>query len=179
MWIIKKICKLCKKEFETVKYGEKRDYCFQCSPPGSSNSITIIRRKAKQLGVEQLGGKCKKCGESKSYLLDFHHRDPKEKESELSDLSKGYNLDKFFNELHKCDLLCANCHREFHYLHTFLNLSYEDFLNDNYSPVQTWLSWPKSPCRWFDSSLKHQAHVPCCTRSIRYRIGCLWDAMLA
>ena len=33
-------------------------------------------------------------------------------------------------ELDKCDLLCANCHREFHYLHTFNGLSYDDFLKN-------------------------------------------------
>ena len=75
-------------------------------------------------------------GESRAYLLDFHHRNPLEKEGELSDFSKGYNLDKFFNELDKCDLLCANCHREFHYLFTLLNISYEDYLENNYSLVQ-------------------------------------------
>ena len=127
---MKKICKLCGKEFETIKYGGKRIYCFECSPQGSSNSITLLRRRAKEIGVQRLGGKCKKCGNSKDYLLDFHHRDPKEKEGELSDFSKGYNLDKFFEELDKCDLLFANCHREFHYLHTLNGLSYEDYINN-------------------------------------------------
>lgn len=135
--VIKKVCKLCNKEFETIQYGGKRIYCFECSPQGSSNSITLLRRKAKMTGLERLGGQCKKCGENRFYLLDFHHRNPEEKEGELSDFSKGYNLDKFFEELQKCDLLCANCHREFHYLYTLQNLSYQDYLDNNYSLVQT------------------------------------------
>ena len=126
---LKKICKLCGKEFETVLYGEKRTYCLSCSPPHSPNVISILRRKARELGVEKLGGKCRRCGTDKPYLLDFHHRNPEEKEGSLSEFSKGYNLDKFNKELSKCDLLCANCHREFHYLHTLNGLSYEDFLN--------------------------------------------------
>lgn len=137
MRIIKKICKICNKEFETIPHGEKRMYCFECSPQGSSNSITILRRKAKEKGIQELGSCCKKCGEKRIYLLDFHHRNPQEKEGELSDFSKGYNLDKFFEELKKCDLLCANCHREFHYLYSLMNLSYEDYLDNNYSLVQT------------------------------------------
>ena len=137
MRVIKKGCKLCNKEFETSQYGGKRIYCFECSPQGSSNSITLLRRKAKMIGLERLGGQCKKCGENRFYLLDFHHRNPEEKEGELSDFSKGYNLDKFFEELQKCDLLCANCHREFHYLYTLQNLSYQDYLDNNYSLVQT------------------------------------------
>ena len=126
-----KICKLCGKEFETIKYGGKRIYCFECNPQGTSNSITLLRRKAKEIGIEHLGGKCIHCGIDKSYLLDFHHRNPDEKEGELSDFSKGYDFSKFFDELSKCDLLCANCHREFHYLHSLNNLSYEDYLNQS------------------------------------------------
>lgn len=129
---IKKVCKLCGKKFETIKHGEKREYCFECSPPNTSNSITIIRKKAKQLGIEKRGGKCRKCGETRFYVLDFHHINTDEKSSELSDLAKGYDLDKFFKEIEKCDLLCSNCHREFHYLHTFFNVSYQDFLDNNY-----------------------------------------------
>ena len=126
---VKKICKLCGQEFETLKYGSKRMYCFECSPQGTPNVISILRRRAKEIGINQLGGKCRKCGIDKPYLLDFHHRNPEEKEGELSDFSKGYDLTKFFEELNKCDLLCANCHREFHYLHTLNNITYEDFLN--------------------------------------------------
>ena len=126
-----KICKLCGKEFETIKYGGKRIYCFECNPQGTSNSITLLRRKAKEIGIERLGGKCIHCGIDKSYLLNFHHRNPKEKEGELSDFSMEYDFSKFFDELSKCDLLCANCHREFHYLHSLNNLSYEDYLNQS------------------------------------------------
>lgn len=127
--MIKK-CLLCGEEFETIKYGARRIYCFKCSPQGTSNSITHLRRRAKEIGVNQLGGKCLKCGLDKPYLLDFHHRNPEEKEGDLVDFSKGYDLTKFFEELNKCDLLCANCHREFHYLNNSENISYEDYLKN-------------------------------------------------
>ncbi len=91
--------------------------------------ITSLRRKSKEIGVKKLGGCCKKCGENRIYVLDFHHKNPNEKEGELSDFSKGYNLEKFFNELSKCDLLCANCHREFHYLNKNFNVTYESFIS--------------------------------------------------
>lgn len=126
---MRKQCKLCNKEFDTIPHGEKRIYCFECSPQGSSNSITLLRRRAKEIGIEKLGGKCIKCGISKPYLLDFHHRDPSIKEGELSDFSKGYDLEKFFQELSKCDLLCANCHREFHYLNQSQNIDYTTWMD--------------------------------------------------
>lgn len=125
-----KQCVLCGKEFETIKYGGKRIYCFECSPQGEKKVLSKLRHRAKEIGVEKLGGCCKKCGIDKIYLLDFHHRNPEEKESSLSDLSKGYDLTKFNEELAKCDLLCANCHREFHYLHDNEGISYEEYLSD-------------------------------------------------
>lgn len=126
--MIKK-CLLCEKEFETIKHGGKRIYCFECNPSGTSNSITLLRRKAREIGIEKLGGKCIHCGVDKSYLLDFHHREPEKKYGEMSDLSKGYDFSKFFDEIDKCDLLCANCHREFHYLNINKGILYEDYFN--------------------------------------------------
>lgn len=127
---MKKYCLLCGQEFETIKYGGKRIYCFECSPIGHSNSITIIRHKAKEIGTQRLGGCCKKCGINKVYLLDFHHRNPDEKDGDISDMAKGYDLTKFFQEIEKCDLLCANCHREFHWLNNTTGIDYETWLNN-------------------------------------------------
>lgn len=73
------------------------------------------RQKLKKMSVAYLGGKCIKCGYDKCiWALDFHHRDMEEKEFGIS---KYQNLswDKIKKELDKCDLLCANCHREKHY----------------------------------------------------------------
>jgi hypothetical protein len=45
--------------------------------------------------------------------LDFHHRNPKIK---VECIGSWYMWDwkKLKKELDKCDLLCANCHRELH-----------------------------------------------------------------
>ena len=129
--MIKK-CQLCGKEFETIKYGGARKFCFECSPnTGRASAITSLRHKSKEIGINKLGGACKKCGNTKAYLLDFHHKDPKEKEDALATIAKNYNFELYFSELEKCDLLCANCHREFHYLNTHYNISYEDYLQNN------------------------------------------------
>lgn len=120
---------MCDAEFETVKFGEARKFCFECSPPGNrASAVTVLRRRSKAVGVQKLGGKCKKCGTEKIYLLDFHHRDPSEKEEALATISKNYDFDKFFEELEKCDILCANCHREFHYLNNHTGITYDEYL---------------------------------------------------
>ena len=44
--------------------------------------------------------------------------------------SNCYTLDKVYNEIEKCIVLCANCHREFHYFNTKdTSFSLEQYLN--------------------------------------------------
>jgi len=46
-------------------------------------------------------------------VIDFHHIDPTEKETEISIIS-GFNLTKTFEELQKCVAVCRNCHVKIH-----------------------------------------------------------------
>ena len=60
---------------------------------------------------------CNKCGEDRFYVLDFHHRNPEEKEMNLGDVRRrGWSKERILKEVAKCDVYCANCHRELHYL---------------------------------------------------------------
>jgi len=64
--------------------------------------------------INKRGGACEKCGYNKSIgALDFHHRDPSQKEFAISSVHRGF--DKMEKETDKCDLICANCHREIHW----------------------------------------------------------------
>jgi len=55
---------------------------------------------------------CKKCGEKDPVVLEFDHRDPKEKEFCISNgLRSVPSVERFKLEISKCDVLCANCHR--------------------------------------------------------------------
>jgi|LakMenE18May11ns_1017448.scaffolds.fasta_scaffold9027876_1 hypothetical protein len=57
---------------------------------------------------------CKVCGYDKcSRALHLHHLDPKEKEMSLSDMWSKSD-EKILDEIHKCVILCANCHAEVH-----------------------------------------------------------------
>jgi hypothetical protein len=59
---------------------------------------------------------CVDCGESRSWCLDFDHRNPIEKKFEINDYaSKGRNLELLIIEIEKCDVRCANCHRDRHH----------------------------------------------------------------
>ena len=58
---------------------------------------------------------CQSCGEGHPACLDFHHRNPEEKELNIAHATGGYRIEAIMNEISKCDVLCANCHRKLHY----------------------------------------------------------------
>lgn len=57
---------------------------------------------------------CCNCGERDPVVLEFHHRDPKEKKFEVCQHGER-GLSAIQTEIAKCDLLCANCHRREHH----------------------------------------------------------------
>ena len=82
-----------------------------------SNIRHVVRRRKeiRLKSIAHLGGKCVRCGYNKCpEVLEFHHRNPSEKEFNIS--SKGHcrSWERVKKEIEKCDLLCANCHRETH-----------------------------------------------------------------
>jgi heterodisulfide reductase subunit B len=58
---------------------------------------------------------CTQCGFSHSAALDFHHTDPDKKENIISKLVSEGRFSAAMEELQKCIVLCANCHRVHHY----------------------------------------------------------------
>lgn len=54
---------------------------------------------------------CSDCGGTfPTVCMDFDHRDPSDKHSEVTSLAFG-RLDTLLAEIDKCDIVCANCHR--------------------------------------------------------------------
>lgn len=76
--------------------------------------------KLKSELIKLLGSKCQCCelefdGDCVS-IFDFHHRDPKTKKFNLGMGTLGnHSLKEVKEEVKKCDLLCANCHRLVHW----------------------------------------------------------------
>lgn len=57
---------------------------------------------------------CLECGEERPPALDFHH--PGTKERSVSEMvNDGYSTASIREEIAKCLVLCANCHRREHY----------------------------------------------------------------
>ena len=73
------------------------------------------REKIKVMAIAYKGNKCQCCGYNKCpQALEFHHIDPSQKDFGLG--AKGYtrSWDKNKEELDKCVMVCANCHRMLH-----------------------------------------------------------------
>lgn len=55
---------------------------------------------------------CMDCGiDYHYYVMDFDHRPGVDKKFELSDFKNISSVLKLWEEMAKCDLVCANCHR--------------------------------------------------------------------
>ena len=73
------------------------------------------RLENKLKAIDILGGKCSECGESfDHWVYDFHHTDPTEKVCDPGSLLH-LSWDSVYEEVRKCILVCANCHRTIHY----------------------------------------------------------------
>lgn len=128
-----KICTKCGKELPLEDFhwrnkakGTRRSECKNChnayvSAKNAQNREIILDIKKQQ--------KCSKCGESRYYLLDYHHLNPEQKEQNISRMMVKYNINNTLNEIEKCIPLCANCHREFHYFEKECGMTIEEYLN--------------------------------------------------
>lgn len=100
------ICKECFRIYRNNHYKENRQYYI--------NKAREYKKQARESFNEfkaQL--KCSNCGESRWWLLDFHHLDPTKKEKEVVNLVQSPR--KLEKEIQKCIVLCSNCHRDLHY----------------------------------------------------------------
>lgn len=97
-----RVCRLRNKKKERKKYNKKVD-------------------------ALKKGLVCAKCGESRTYVLDFHHNNPKKKIASISDMRDNQvSIEVIKKEIEKTTPLCANCHRELHYK----KISIEEYLKE-------------------------------------------------
>jgi hypothetical protein len=92
---------------ETRTYQDRREYLIQ--------AVSNRRRKLRELAIQYKGSCCALCGYNRcAEALEFHHLDPAKKDFTISDRGYSQSWEKIKNELDKCVMLCANCHREVH-----------------------------------------------------------------
>ena len=89
---------------------------------GAKHCDAKTTRRRKQILVDIKGGECAECGYNKTiYALDFHHLDPDTKPFNVAWAGRNFTDEQFIDILiphvkEATKLLCANCHREEHYM---------------------------------------------------------------
>lgn len=75
---------------------------------------TVLRDEFRRNMLEFLSDKaCIICHESDARVLEFDHIDPSKKTFSISQAVKlGYGWNKVLEEIRKCRILCANCHKK-------------------------------------------------------------------
>ena len=128
-----KICTKCGKELPIIDFywrnkaaGIRRSDCKYCH-------CKYVKQQYKERHeeVQKIKSKmcCAKCGDERFYVLDFHHRDPEEKDDGIAQmLRNNTSWEKIEGEMAKCIPLCANCHREFHYLEREQHINIDTYL---------------------------------------------------
>lgn len=75
-------------------------------------NVVEFRKRIKIALVKSFGEKCQCCGNKfPEYIFDFHHLDPSTKEFGIGNASTTRAKSAYANEVKKCIMVCANCHR--------------------------------------------------------------------
>lgn len=102
------VCRECQKKYRKKHYEENKAKYIGKAAKYTSDICEWLDEYKKDL-------KCENCGEDRYWVLDFHHKDPNIKDDEISNLKRKGNKGKLIKEIEKCSVLCANCHRDFHF----------------------------------------------------------------
>lgn len=130
-----KICSHCKKRFPLERYNRNQSTkdglqrrCRKCDNKICKQTYwrdaQRYRNKTKQRGEEirawfvwlKQQKQCQECGDKRWYVLEFHHSDDNKEACVSTLVARGHSKKKILAEIGKCVVLCANCHREKHYL---------------------------------------------------------------
>jgi hypothetical protein len=105
-----------------VRYFNPSKICVECGKPTlskggalrcSSHYKKYKKKNLKEELIQELGGKCNMChGVFESAVYDFHHLS--DKKDSISDMFDKSSEQAIREEVKKCILLCANCHRTTH-----------------------------------------------------------------
>ena len=124
-----KLCTKCQNTKPIDSFHKKRGrharYCAECQNQWTrdhyqnNKKYYADRNKAKKTVRRQWlldllqDKKCEMCGESRIACLDFDHIDPKDKKFNICQGAIGgnYSIERILEEIKKCRILCANCHR--------------------------------------------------------------------
>ena len=101
-------CRPCANAWRREHYGKNREREAARNRQADRSRREVVRTRA----LEFLAGHpCVDCGEADPVLLEFDHRDRSVKDRCIAEMMKDHSWPKILEEIEKCDVRCANCHR--------------------------------------------------------------------
>ena len=102
-------CRECHNAYLKGHYNDTKDYYKKKARVHTKR----YQNKARKLIYEfKLGNPCAICGESDPRVLEINHVEPSTKNHNLAEMVKsGHSEKSILDEISKCEVLCANCHR--------------------------------------------------------------------
>jgi hypothetical protein len=102
-------CRSCQKIMKDEHYRNNKDYYYNRNKKRRDETREWFNEYKSNLS-------CVECGENHPATLDFHHVDRTQKEYGIAYMVNGYaSKEKIIEEIEKCVVLCANCHRKLHW----------------------------------------------------------------
>ncbi len=91
-----------------------KSYCYDCYKTDALKFQATIRHRNRKFIFKYLNlyGQCIDCGNKDWKVLEFDHRDQDTKSADVSRFySNHYSFKRIKEEIKKCDIRCANCHK--------------------------------------------------------------------
>lgn len=113
-WKVKNVkraayCKGCSRQYIKNHYYKNTQYYIQ---KARKNNVKVKQEKIEYLQEYLATHPCIDCGENDILVLEFDHRVREKKFDDVSRiLKRRLSLEKLKQEIAKCDVRCANCHR--------------------------------------------------------------------
>lgn len=102
-------CLICQRQSVNKHYFSNKDYYKNKSKKRCQELREWLKEYKSDL-------KCESCNEDHPACIEFHHKDPTEKEIEIADAVRmGYTKERLLQEISKCMVLCSNCHKKHHW----------------------------------------------------------------
>lgn len=100
------MCSECKREYDREHYAKHKERRI---PMKKVNSQTLRNRNLRYIVDYLMKNPCVDCGEKDFVVLEFDHQG--NKSGNISNMKNHNSLQVIKDEIAKCDVVCANCHR--------------------------------------------------------------------
>jgi hypothetical protein len=96
-------CKICRKKYMRKHYQQNKQYYID----KAAESKRVLQDEVRKLKSDTPCIDCKQI--YPYYVMDFDHK--RDKLDSVSRMTNSGLRKKVYEEIEKCDLVCANCHR--------------------------------------------------------------------